>query len=107
MTERDNLAGQAMSLATVLGATTCTAAAAVAHSDGEGAAAGAAGGGGSAAASVAGGPNGGLKPGPTPAQLKELGQLMQRLTKENAALMRARCVMGGAGSSGMLCVIQP
>lgn len=27
---------------------------------------------------------------PTPAQMKEIGMLMQRLTKENAALMKAR-----------------
>lgn len=29
-------------------------------------------------------------PGPTPAQMKEIGTLMQRLTRENAGLMKAR-----------------
>jgi hypothetical protein len=97
MTERDKLAGQAMSLATVLGATTCTPAAQLplgtavfaASGNGEVAGAGAAiGGDKTTAAAAAGGAAGGK--GPTPAQLKELGQLMQRLTKENAALIRAR-----------------
>lgn len=35
--------------------------------------------------SIPGGP-------PTPAQLKKIGQLMEKLTKENAGLIKARCV---------------
>jgi hypothetical protein len=98
-TERDKLAGQNVSLAAAFSAS-CTAAARTSdtaaggvahHAQGPGAAAGGDGDSSAvpAAAAQAPAPRGGGQV-PRGAQLKELGHLMQRLTQDNAALLRQR-----------------